>query len=127
MKRRTNDFYTRKSFSLISEQGVAAYNFLKSIDENISELIENHLIFVASKYKTKEDGIVSEEKRKLRAEYRSFILNKGIIGVQRHHCKTFEDWLDYKEKEKNGIRLERAVEQVVKKDNGNYKKIQKEI
>ena len=113
MRRKTNQFYTRKSFSLISEQGVAAYNFLKDINENISEIIENHLIFMASKYKTKEDKILSDEEKKLRAEQRSYILNRGKVGF--HQCKDFEDWLDYKEKQKNMVRLEKTVKQVVQK------------
>ena len=115
MRRQTNKYYTRKSFSLISEKGVAAYNFLKAINENISEIIENHLIFVASKYKTKEDKILSDEDRELRAEYRSYILNQGKIG--QYQSKSFDDWLDFKEKEKNMLRLKDVVNKIIEKNN----------
>jgi hypothetical protein len=111
MRRKTNKHYTRKSFSLISERGVAAYNLLKEMNENISALIENHLIFIASKYKTKEEKTISVEDKKRKAEYRSFTLKKGKIGS--YQCKDFAEWQDYKEKQLNSIRLENTVEQII--------------
>ena len=83
------------------------------MNENISALIENHLVFVASKYKTKEEKTFSDEDKKRKAEYRLFILKKGKIGS--YQCKDFAEWQDYKEKQRNSIRLENIVEQIMKK------------
>lgn len=74
MQRRPNkkSVYERKTFSFITKDGLAAYNFLKD-KINLSEMVENYFIYKATAISSKK---VKIDNRLLNEKKRQFILGQ---------------------------------------------------
>jgi hypothetical protein len=77
MKRRIHrkSFYTKRCFSLITEQGNTAYDYLKT-NFNMSELIEDYLIYKAKHIANKHLRPLSIEEIDSKERRRQWILHQ---------------------------------------------------